>query len=78
MYTNASMITETVEGYPVKNILWKPNENIFTGQVKCPILGKPELRDGYITVTWRSNGSLTPKFGGSNRKDLYLNLEMNK
>ena len=67
-------IKQTIAGYPVKNILWKPNENIYTGQVKDPEWGKPNLHDGFITVTWRSNGALTPKFGGNSRKDLYLNL----
>lgn len=78
MQDQLNNIKETVAGFPVKGLRWNPVETIFAGLVKCPVWGRPELHDGYIAVTWRKNGSLTNKFGGSSRKDLYLNLEMIK
>lgn len=72
MYTIAYMITKTIEGYPVKNILWKEAENIYVGLVQDPISGNPKVHDGYIAMTWRRNGSLSAKFGGCLREDLYL------
>ena len=50
-------INETVSGYPVKDLRWKPIDNIIVGKVKCPILGKEHIHDGYVTGTWRKNGS---------------------
>jgi len=67
-------VTQTVEGYPVKNLTWLPNDNVIRGQVKCPVVGKPNLHDGYIIVTWRKNGTLMGKWGGNTRPDLYLDL----
>ncbi len=66
-------ITHTVNNYPVKNLIWRPTENIFIGQVKCPIIGRAELHDGYISATWRRNGSYIDK-GKGKREDLRLNL----
>lgn len=74
MQDQLTNIKETVAGFPVKGLRWNPIENIFAGLVKCPIWGKPELYDGYISCTWRKNGTLTKKFGGNSRKDLYLKL----
>ena len=70
----ANTITETIGGYPVKNLKWDSVSNIFIGHVKCPIWGVEKLHDGYVTCQWRSNGSVTAKRGGSTRKDLYLKL----
>lgn len=67
-------ITHTSEGYPVRDLLWKPNENIIVGLVRDPVRGIPTLRNGFVAVTWKRNGSLTSKFGGSTRKDLYLKM----
>jgi hypothetical protein len=67
-------ITETVEGYPVKNLKWNELDNILVGMVKCPLFGRDNLHEGYVVMTWRKNGSLTSKYGGSNRKDLYLKI----
>ena len=68
-------ITETISGYPVKNVKWNPIDNVYTGIVKCPITGREELRDGFVSCCWRRNGVPTQKFGGGNRKDLTLKLE---
>ena len=65
-------ITETVEGYPVKNLKWNQLDNIIIGQVKDPIIGNPKHLDGYITVQWRKTGKPTNHFKG--RDDLVLNM----
>jgi hypothetical protein len=41
-------ITQTVEGYPVKNLKWNTLDNIFVGQVKCPVTGRDTFNDGYV------------------------------
>jgi hypothetical protein len=74
MQEKLTHITQTLEGYPIKNLLWKPSENIIVGLVKDPVRGRPTLHEGYVAVTWKSNGTLTLKYGGPKRKDLYLNL----
>ena len=50
-------ITTTIEGYPVKNLTWRPLDNIITGLVQCPTLGNPNLHDGYVSGAWRKNGT---------------------
>lgn len=70
--TQLKSIINTIEGYPVKDLRWKPLDNIIVGLVKCPITGRDNLNDGYVSCTWKKNGSVTLKFGGYNRKDLYL------
>ena len=67
-------ITETVEGYPVKNLVWRPVDNIITGLVQDPITGEPELRDGYVSGQWRKNGSATNQI--LNRTDLKLKINL--
>jgi len=71
----ANTITETIVGFKVKNLTWKPIENIFVGLVQDPIFGKPELRDCFVSAGWRSNGTLLKKFGGDTRTDLNLKLK---
>jgi len=66
-------ITETVEGYPVKNLKWNVVDNIIVGQVKDPF-ANPNLHDGWIVTQWRKNGSPTPRSWGKNRKDIYLKM----
>jgi hypothetical protein len=67
-------ITETVEGYPIKDLVWKPTDNIIRGLVKCPVTGRESFNNGFVVATWRKNGSLTPKYGGADRSDLYLKI----
>lgn len=62
-------ITQTVEGYPVKNLKFNPIDNIIVGQVLCPIIGRQELHNGYVTLTWRRNGTCIKE---KNRPDLKL------
>lgn len=72
---DALNITETVEGYHVKDLVYKKVDNIIRGFVKCPVVGRPTRNDGYIVVTWRvSNGTLTDFYGGKTRPDLYLKI----
>ena len=66
-------ITQTVEGYPVKNLKWNQLDNILVGQVKCPITGRENLHDGYVVCQWRKNGSATNKYKG--REDLKLLID---
>lgn len=65
-------ITQTVEGYPIKNIKWNERDNLIVGQVKCPIIGNPKLHDGYVTVQWNKRGK--PINFNKGREDFILNL----
>jgi hypothetical protein len=65
-------ITQTVEGYPVKNLKFNQLDNIIVGQVKCPVIGRPELHDGYVTLTWRRNGTCIKI---KDRPDLKLDIK---
>jgi hypothetical protein len=65
-------ITHTIEGDEVKNLKWKALDNIIVGLVKCPILGKPNLHDGFISGMWKANGQPTNKIKG--REDLRLKI----
>ena len=65
-------ITQTVEGYPVKNLKFNQLDNIIVGQVKCPVIGRPELHDGYVTLTWRRNGTCIKV---KDRPDLKLDIK---
>jgi len=65
-------ITQTVTGYPVKDLRWKAVDNIIVGRVKCPIMGKEDFNDGFITGTWRANGSPINSIKG--KEDLRLKI----
>ena len=65
-------ITETIEGYPVKDLRFKPIDNIIVGLVQCPIYGKPTLHEGYISGQWHKDGTPTNKIKG--RNDLKLKI----
>jgi hypothetical protein len=67
-------ITETVEGYSVRNLRWLPLDNIITGLVQDPFTGKANINDGYISCAWRKNGFTTNKMKG--REDLKLKINL--
>ena len=67
-----NQITQTIEGYPVKNLRWLPLDNIIVGLVKCPYLGKDTLNEGYVSGMWRRNGTPTNKIKGFDH--LYLDI----
>jgi len=69
----ANLITKTIDDYHVKNLKWDSISNIYIGHVKCPIMGREELHEGYISATWRANGFYIDK-GKGKRPDLKLNL----
>lgn len=73
---NVKDIKETLKGYPVKNLRWKKSQNVIVGQVKCPVIGRENLFDGYIMVVWRKNGKIAYKeaFGNADRNDLTLKM----
>jgi hypothetical protein len=71
---NLATVTETVSGYLVKDLTWLPQDGVIRGLVQDPIHGKPTLHNGYVVSTWRRNGKLMPKYGGSDRTDLYLKM----
>lgn len=66
-------ITQTTEGYLVKNLKFNLLDNIIVGLVKCPIVGREEIHEGYIACQWRKNGTATNRFKG--RNDLKLKFE---
>lgn len=65
-------ITETIGGYPVKNLLYKKNGRFITGQVKDPINLFPHLHDGYVGASWNVNGY--PQKLNKGRNDLRLKM----
>jgi hypothetical protein len=67
-------ITQTVEGYAVKDLVWRPLDNIIRGFVKDPVTGRETLHNGFVCVTWKRNGSLNQRYGGKERPDLYLKI----
>jgi hypothetical protein len=67
------LITHTVDGNEVKDLVFKKVDNIIRGFVKDPVVGLVN-RDYFRCVTWRTNGTLTPSYGGASRPDLYLDL----
>ena len=69
-------ITETVEGYEVKNLRFLKVDNIITGLVKDPLFGRPNLHGGFVSGQWHTTGIPTNSIKG--RKELKLNLEIPK
>ena len=67
-------ITHTIEGYKVKDLVWRPVDNIYVGLVQDPQTGREDLHDGYVSATWRKNGTWVNK-SLPKRKDLKLNLD---
>jgi hypothetical protein len=67
-------ITETIEGYHVKDLRWLSRDNIIVGLVKCPYLGVPNLFEGYTSGMWKRNGIPTNKIRGHE----HLTLKMKK
>lgn len=63
-------ITTTSAGYEVKNLRWLSKDNIIVGLVKCPVFGKPDLYDGFISVQWSKYGR--PIKVNKGREDLTL------
>ena len=68
-----NIIIETVEGYPVKNLKWLPTDNIITGLVKCPVLGNPNIHEGFISGMWRKSGLPTNRIKGMKELTLKIN-----
>lgn len=66
-----SKITHTIENYPVKDLRFLPIDNIIVGLAKCPYANQ-QLRDGYISVQWKLNGSPLNK----NKGREYLRLKL--
>ena len=66
-------ITNTTEGYEVKNLIWKPIDSIITGLVKCPIMGRIDRHEGFVSFQWRTNGKPF-KMQDRSRIDLTLNI----
>lgn len=75
LYTmnNLDKITQTVEGYPVKDLRWLPVDNIIVGLVKCPVWGRENLHGGYVTCKWRRSGT---NIKDKTRIDLNLIIEL--
>lgn len=72
------LITETITGYPVKELRWKKMDNIIVGKVKCPTLGKETYNNGYINGTWKKNGAPTNIIRGIEELRLKINLVESK
>lgn len=67
-------ITETNEGYTVKELRYNQRDNLIVGRVKCPILGRPTLHDGFVTCCWSINGKVHHRYGGGLRPDLEIKV----
>ena len=68
-------INNTIGGYEVKGLRYKPLDRLIVGFVKCPIWGKPTHNNGYVSVVWRRNGNVLERYGGKDRNDLNLKIE---
>jgi hypothetical protein len=66
-------ITHTQGGYAVKELVFLKNDNVIRGRVQDPITNNPNLHDGFVVRTWRTNGTLVPKWG-TNRDDLTIKV----
>lgn len=71
---NLNKITHTIGGYPIKDIRYKKMDNLIVGLVQDPVCGRPELHNGFITVVWRKNGTVEPRYG-KNRTDLEIDIK---
>ena len=67
-----ALITETVDGYKVRNLRWLPTDNIITGLVECPMLKK------VVSGQWRSSGTATNTIKGRKELNLKINLVVSK
>ena len=67
-------VTETVEGYPIKDLRLIPLDNIITGFVRCPIYSKPNLHEGWVTIQWNVKGFPIKKYKGM--PEYKINLEI--
>ena len=65
-------ITQTTNGYQIKSLKWNPVDNIIVGMVKCPLIGRINLHEGYVCCQWKRNGKPTNNFKG--REDLTLQI----
>jgi hypothetical protein len=72
---NLDKITETLGGYAIKHFSFKKLDNLFVGRVQDPICGRQDLHDGYVTVCWRSNGKVDPRYG-KGRTDLEIDVKL--
>ena len=72
METTLKQITETVEGYPVKNLKWNVLDNIIVGQVKDELYGRKDLHNGFISCQWNRFGK--PLKLNKGRKELILKI----
>jgi hypothetical protein len=68
-------ITETIEGYEVKDLRWLPLDNIIVGLVKPPY-NNPKVHNGFESCAWKKNGYPTNRNKG--RKDLILKMNYEK
>ena len=66
---NLDKITQTIEGYPVKDLRWIALDNIIVGLVKCPFWGTDKRP--YVSCKWRRNGY---NVKDKNRPDLTLKM----
>ena len=71
MIEKLTEITETVNGYEVKELKYNPLDNIIVGMVKVPF-ANPKVFDGYECVQYRTNGKPTNRNKG--RQDLILKM----
>lgn len=72
---NLDRITETLEGYLVKDLRYNKRDNILIGMVLDPVCGRPSLREGYVTVCWNLRGRVIDRYGGTNRRDLEIDIK---
>ena len=77
MQETLKQITETVDGYEIKDLRWLPIDNIFVGLVKCPVWGNESLHNGFISCSWTRRGKPTPKMNyHGKRPDLHLKMPL--
>ncbi len=74
---NLDKITHTKGGYPIKDIRYKKMDNLIVGLVQDPICGRETFNNGYVSIVWRRNGKVEPRYG-KDRTDLEIDITLTR
>lgn len=74
MQETLKTITETIEGWKVKELRFLPLDNIIVGLVEDKQFGSPRLYDGFVSCQWTKQGK--PLKFNKGRKELILKMDL--
>ena len=69
---NLNQITETISQWVVKDLRYKPMDNIIVGLVQDKLFGNPNFFEGYVSCQWTTRGKPLNKNKG--RAELILKM----